>query len=452
MRRAIILGLALGGLALGQLAARAQETATAGRETDPVQIARAALDATLTGDYETFAGLADENVRAALTAERFAAIAPSLALQFGELAGVGEVDRTAREGTDLFVFTLGYERATVKMLVALDAEARVAGLRVVGAEPKVAWQPPSYADPASFAEEEVMVGAEGFPLPGTLTLPKREGKLAAVVLVHGSGPNDRDETIGPNKVFRDLAWGLASRGVAVLRYEKRTKAWAQRYDVATATLENEVVDDAVAALAFLRGRPEVDPARLFVVGHSLGGFAAPFIARADGKVAGIVVLEGGAEPVLDLVAGQIEYLAKLGGKWDDAARAEVARIRDIASRGRAGEAVGGESILGVPARYWLELDRRDAPAAAAALGIPALVVQGGRDYQSPPASLARWQAALAVGGESSFVLFDDLNHLMMSGEGPPSPQEYQRAGHVDERVVAAIAEWIDARAGEPRRR
>jgi len=449
VHRAITVGLAVAGLA-AVLPAPAAPEPVAAETTDRAAVARSALDATLGGDYDAFAALADATVRGALERESFAAIAASLEFQFGTRGEVTGVERSARDGFDVFVFTIDYERAAVKIMVALDAEARVAGLRIVGVDPKIAWQPPGYADPTSFVEEEVTVGAEGFPLPGTLSLPKREGRHPAVVLLHGSGPNDRDETLGPNKVFKDLAWGLASRGVAVLRYEKRTREHAQRFDAARATLDSEVVDDAVAALAFLRARPGIDGERLFVVGHSLGGFAAPFVARADAKLAGIAVLEGGGEPVLDIVAGQIEYLAKLGGQWNAEAEAEVGRIREVARRGRAGEDVAGESILGVPAPYWIDLDRRDAPAAAAEVGIPVLVVQGGRDYQTTPASFERWKAALDGKPFASFAWFADLNHLLMRGEGPPNPQEYQKIGHVDERVLTAIVDWIGSCPGRKR--
>ena len=98
-----------------------------------------------------------------------------------------------------------------------------------------------------------------------------------MVLVHGSGPNDRDETIGPNKVFKDLAWGLASRGVTVLRYDKRTYAYATKFDeraVKSLTVQGEVIDDALAALQLLLNREEIDPQRVFLLGHSLGATLA----------------------------------------------------------------------------------------------------------------------------------------------------------------------------------
>ena len=146
-----------------------------------------------------------------------------------------------------------FEAAAVEMKVVFDAASRIAGFFVVPAQAHHAWTCPAYADTLRFTEREVTVGAPGWPLPGTLTVPAGPGPHPAVLLVHGSGPNDRDETVGHNRPFRDLAWGLASRGVAVLRYEKRTRAHAARVAemLDSLTVREETVDDAVAALASL---------------------------------------------------------------------------------------------------------------------------------------------------------------------------------------------------------
>lgn len=131
---------------------------------------------------------------------------------------------------------------------------------------------PAYADPNSFTEKEVVVG-EGtdFPLPGTLTMPKGQGPFPLVVLVHGSGPNDRDESVGGVKVFRDLAQGLASRKIAVLRYEKRTREHSQKSQRNPKFgVQDETVTDALAAVHLASKLEGVDPKRIYVLGHSQG--------------------------------------------------------------------------------------------------------------------------------------------------------------------------------------
>ena len=114
-----------------------------------------------------------------------------------------------------------------------------------------------------------------------------------MILVHGSGPHDRDETIGPNKPFRDLAHGLASQGIAVLRYEKRTKEHPIRMalSVNTITVKEETIDDAVAAFEALASQEKIDPKRIFVLGHSLGGTLLPRIGKAKDGIAGFISLQ-----------------------------------------------------------------------------------------------------------------------------------------------------------------
>ena len=166
-------------------------------------------------------------------------------------------------------------------------------------------------------------------MPGTLTLPRGEGPFAAAVLVHGSGPQDRDETIGPNKPFRDLAWGLASQGIAVLRYEKRThthgRAWPRC--VKTLTIKEETIDDALAAVAELRKHKEINAKHIVVIGHSLGATAAPQIGERDKSIAGLVLLAGNARPLEDLVLEQITYIKSLNGELTEKDRQELAELK-----------------------------------------------------------------------------------------------------------------------------
>ncbi|MGO4431230.1 alpha/beta hydrolase family protein, partial [Streptomyces sp. MCAF7] len=118
------------------------------------------------------------------------------------------------------------------------------------------------------------------------------------VLLGGGGPFDRDGTSGPNKPLKDLAWGLASRGVAVLRFDKVTYAHpGEVADTSDFTMADEYVPYAIAAVRTLQHEPTVDPARIFVLGHSMGGKVAPRVAAAEPSVAGLVLLAGDAQPM-----------------------------------------------------------------------------------------------------------------------------------------------------------
>jgi dienelactone hydrolase len=344
-----------------------------------------------------------------------------------------------------------FERGAVTVLASIAGQAWLTSLQIAAADaaqPTQPWQPPAYADPSALEEREVTVGSGPLAVTGVLTLPTGPGPHPVVVMLPGSGPNDRDETIGRNKPFKDIAWGLAGRGVATLRYDKVTYAHPALVAAdPNFTVKNEYVDHAVAAVGLLRGHPAVDPSRVFVLGHSEGGMLAPRVAAAEPAVAGLVILAGGAQPLQWAAVRQFRYLASL----DPATAAASEPL--IETVVRQAQAVDSPTLsastpasglpFGVPAPYWLDLRDYDPPAEAAKLDRPMLILQGARDYQVTVADdLARWRAALAGRSDVTFRVYDADDHLFFSGEGPSTPARYEPAQHVDPAVVADIAAWI----------
>jgi dienelactone hydrolase len=300
---------------------------------------------------------------------------------------------------------------------------------------------PPYADRSTFREEEVSIGAEPWVLPATLSIPAGGAGRPAVILVHGSGPHDRDETVGGARVFRDLAWGLASRGIAVLRYEKRTKVHGARMG-GDVTVDDEVIDDAVAALAYLRAHPAVDPARVYVIGHSLGAQLAPEIAQRDGRTAGAVLMAAPARPIEVLMHEQLTYLRSLPMNAAPESQARIDEALAQVDRLLAGTAPDTALVLGAPASYFRDLKRRDAVAVARTIETPLLVLQGERDYQVTMEDFGLWQQAASSRAAVTLRSFPGLNHLFVAGTGAPTPAEYATPGFVAVEVVEAIAAWI----------
>ena len=201
-------------------------------------------------------------MKAAAPASKLEELWGSLQKQVGAFQQQTGVHTDRMQGYDVVFVTCQFEQSLLDVKVVFDASGQIAGLFFLPALPSHTFEPPAYAKADSFQEQDVTVGSGEWALPGTLTLPVGEGPFPAVVLVHGSGPNDRDETIGPNKPFRDLAWGLASQGIAVLRYEKRTKQYPEKMAAIqdTLTVKEETVDDALAAVELLRQTAENRPA------------------------------------------------------------------------------------------------------------------------------------------------------------------------------------------------
>lgn len=293
-------------------------------------------------------------------------------------------------------------------------------------------------------EIELWIGGDT-GLPATLTLPHGSGQFPAVVLVHGSGAHDRDETIGANTPFRDIAHGLADRGIAALRYEKRTRRYPRLLSDEQLTIDRETTDDALLAIRKLRALRMIDQRRVFVLGHSQGGMLAPRIAARAPEVAGIVLLAAPSRPLLDLLVEQHRRIDLLDdGVISDAEQLLIHRLIESVRAIRAGrEPLPSELPMGLSARYWRSVDAVDPVAEAATIRQPMLLLQGGHDLQVVSADWLRWRRAFAGTPRVTFVHYDTLNHLGIAQHGPPSIRGYRVPGKVSPELLDDIALWIE---------
>ncbi len=416
--------------------------------TPPLEAAaRTFVERLARGDFAAAAADFDPRMAAALPVEKLAGAWGQVLEQAGRFERVERVEITPIAGHHAANATCGFARTRIVVKVVFDGSARVAGLFFLPEEAAAPWQPPSYARPAAFVERDVTVSIPGGPsLPGTLTLPKEGAPFPAAVLVHGSGPNDADETIAGNKVFKDLAWGLASRGVAVLRYVKRSRHAPQ----GIVGVKEEVLDAAHAAVELCRATPEIDARRVVIVGHSQGGGLGPRIARENPAVAGLVVLAGNTRPLQDLVVDQFRYLATLHPDDADPQRcvadAELFKrtLDDPALAPDAVVSFPGSSTMKLDGAYFLSMRGYDAAEVAASLPIPLLILQGDRDYQVTAPDLDGWKRGLLGKAHATIKQYPRCNHLFIAGTGASRPEEYMTPGHVDEEVVRDVAAFISS--------
>jgi dienelactone hydrolase len=429
---AIVLAASLG----GPLAACAQEP--------PEKVGVAIVSKLVAGEFSEITAAFTPEMAKALPGNTLKQGWDQLTAKAGPVRNFGAPRTTAQGGITVVTVPVQFEKAAYDVKVSI-AGGKVAGLYIVPSElPAAPWSAASYVDPSAFSETEVVVGKTPWTLPGTLSLPRSRERVPAVVLVHGSGPNDRNETIGPNRPFQDLAQGLASRGIAVLRYDKRTKLYGpQIAGLARFTVREEVIEDAIAAVALLRARAEIDPGRVVVLGHSVGGTLAPRAARGEPKVAALVIMAGATRPIYDLMIEQLEYIAALDGPPDPKALDEIDKIKAEAARARTAKADDIGAILNAPPSYWADLNAYDAAETTKSLTLPMLILQGGRDYQVTAKDLDPFKAALAGRTNATIREFPRLNHLFMTGEGKSRPEEYNRLGHVDVEVIESIAAFVN---------
>ena len=314
-----------------------------------------------------------------------------------------------------------------------------------------------YSLPEGLTEREVIVGeGTGYELGGTLTYPTDGTDLPVVVLIHGVGNNTRDEDALNTKMFRDLANGLAKQGIAVLRYDKRTFAYPEAQtltDVSTLTIDFIAVEDAVRAVELARGLEMADPDRIWLAGHDLGALILPRIdEQAD--TAGFVLMNTTSRKWSDVAYDQLMRYGMNGMETDNVRylkpliSGEYKSVQDIE---KLDEEELSTVMLSQYGYFWKDLNSRDYPAEYAASGKPVLVMQGGADYQIlPDPDFNGWKEILAGKANAQCKLYDGLNHMMMTVEGPYTDvtKQYQRPLKVDGQVISDIAAFVNAGTGK----
>ncbi len=273
-----------------------------------------------------------------------------------------------------------------------------------------------------------------------------KSKSPLVILVHGSGGNDRDETLGPNKPFRDLAQGLAQQGIVSIRYDKRT--FAYQYDPKllsdSFSLYEETINDAIDAVALASQFTFIDTTKIYIIGHSQGAMCAPKIAELCPKLKGIVMIGAPVTNLVDVLPQQAEYMALLDDTISTTEQMQINTMKWLSDKIKSpalGKTPKGLLMGGSPT-YWKSVLNYDQLATAKKLTLPILILAGDRDFQVLPKEFAEWQKQL--GDHKNVILksYPKLNHLFLEGEGRPNTKDYEVPGHIPQYVIDDLTKFI----------
>ncbi|MBF0410795.1 MAG: DUF3887 domain-containing protein [Candidatus Riflebacteria bacterium] len=402
------------------------------------------------GDYEQATNNFDNTMKNVLPAEKLQEAWEKVCNANGAFDSTMVSRFEKAERFEIIYVTCHFQKGSVDAKVVFDSSEKITGLFFLNSEKarEFTYTLPTYASIASFSEQEIRFGSAPWQLPGTVTIPKGKGPFPLLVLVHGSGPQDRDETIGPNKPFRDLSAGLGSLGIATLRYEKRTRHYSQL----SASLKNDIdvefetILDAVEAAKAARTIDKIDSKKIFLLGHSLGGYLIPRIAVKAPEIAGYVIMAGNCRPMEDLILAQTKYIFSLEGPLSEEKKDFLKKLeQQIAAvkNPKLSKDTPAETLpFGICGKYWLSLKDYAPEKLASTIKRPFFVIQGGRDYQVTSEDLGIWQKGLLSNASATFKLYPALNHIFLHGEGKCSPSEYELPGNIYEPVIKDIANWI----------
>ena len=283
-------------------------------------------------------------------------------------------------------------------------------------------------------------------LSGTLTVPG-ESPQPAALLISGSGPIDRNSNSKrlPIHVMGQLASHLAASGIASLRYDKRGVGSSDGNYLETGLHDN--ITDARAALEALRARPEVDPAQIFVIGHSEGALIASDLANDD-QLAGVVLLAGTAQTGHDVLTWQARQIAPTLPKpirWvmkllrQDLVRTQSKRLARIAA---TTDDVVRIQLVKLNAKWFREFMSFDPTEALRHARVPILAITGSKDLQVDPADISLMKEVVPTPFTGHVV--DDVTHLLRSEVGPPSVRTYKKQARrpIDQNVATLVTDWM----------
>ncbi|MEK4031429.1 S-layer homology domain-containing protein [Pseudobacillus sp. FSL P4-0506] len=433
---------------------QAQEAVNTMAPANAEQIATSFITAITNEKWDEAYALLNENLKKHMTQQELSYIWQAKTSVFGKIGKQVSVKKVRNAVHTNIVMTYEGEISPMEVTVNLDETGRVDDFFIpFYYSPPSQYKKPTYEKQENYIEQQVKIGEGEFALPGTLTIPQGKGPFPAIVLVHGSGPNDQDESLNSTKAFRDMAVGLANEGIAVLRYEKVTREHHLKTGFSPKfTLQEETIQDAINAVQLLHTLPEVSD-QVYVLGHSQGGYAMPRILETDKNnlIKGGIIVSGPSGKFQDLMLQQqkdaLERAKKQGLPPEqlEAAKANLAfweqQIALINNPAYSKDHIPKEFQL-PNAYWWYELRDYVPTKLAAKQNVPLFIMQGAKDLQVPPSDLQDWQNALSKRKNVSYKMYPDLIHLLVNYKGEPDFSEYAIPANVPIEVIKDIGNWV----------
>ncbi|MCX6187395.1 MAG: DUF3887 domain-containing protein [Bacteroidetes bacterium] len=345
------------------------------------------------------------------------------------------------------------EKGKITLSVNFDSLAQVAGLFISPGE--IPYTPAEYVNAELFTELRIEYEGILVKNSGRLSIPKSKTPMPVVIIVPGSGGIDKDCSIGPNKIYKDLAWGLASKGIAAFRYDKKTHHYLNKLleddslGKEPFTVENEYLQDLEEIISAIAARKEINPNQTYILGHSQGGYLIPMLNKKFKNIAGYISMAGTLREIPSLAIEQIEYIngsQKLASK-DSGAMADLKEKMQNSTRARIHSMTSNAQVMGpYTVDYWKYLAAYHPEELALKINKPLYVLQGERDYQVKMLDFDIWKKTMQNKKQVSFKSYPTLNHLFIDGKGPSMPKEYTQAGNMSEEVVNDIVNWLKAQS------
>ena len=394
-------------------------------------------------DYRKLHRQFDENLKKSVSVHFLKASWQGLEKEFGNYKSHGKTTLVKGKVVDKYVTHVYFIKGSLVLETSFGDKGKLSSIYL---RPKT-YAIPEYGQNLVYNKENITIVSGKYSLPGEIVYPKDlSKKVPLVIFAHGSGANNREEGIGPIKVFKDIYLGLLTKGIACMVYDKRTLVYKKEFDTSQFTLWDETIEDAVNAFKLTKTRPDVDTNQIYIIGHSQGGYALPLILKNCNGVKGGISLAGCSRPIDELIEYQYHYLTELDGKvsWPEKIflKKEMKKVHFV----RSDKLLTSKpklKLLGYwPTAFWKDVKNYKPVEVLKTLDMPVLFLQGDRDYQVTNEDLKLWKTGYLEKKNWSFISYPKLNHLFIEGEGKPNPSEYFNGGNVPMYVIEDISDWI----------
>jgi len=401
----------------------------------------------LLGNYEKACEFHDATLKNAFPATVMANAAANIEFQFGKYAGNMEIIKeNTVQGNNVYLIEAEYKDLYLNYTVSVNPDGEIAGFFFKQGKIKESGIP-QYLDENNVIEKDIIIGEAPFELKGTLTTPKGLKEYPVVIISQGSGAHDKDGTIGPNSIYRDIALGLGNIGVACVRYEKRTYAYpgpiAEIKPTEDATyIQYEYTDDIYHALDFcdtIEGNTGT-----ILLGHSQGGAIVPNIAKEDPRVKKLILLAAGIRRFAQISIDQNLYVAsitELSEQQKQALEQALVFFKMVLEHKIPAET---QIQPGLYVAYMYDFDKYEPMPVLKNLNIPILVVQGEKDFQATmEGDFLPMKNELGDRENFTFVSLPDLDHIFKPIEGEMADlNSINEKGFPEKVLFDTIKEWI----------
>ncbi|MCF8254159.1 MAG: dienelactone hydrolase family protein [Bacteroidia bacterium] len=364
---------------------------------------------------------------------------------YGQYVNAKPVNFEVNEYYQFIAYKMNFEYLPYIFNISFNAEGKIIYISFMPAHKM--YVAPNYCDISKISERKINVVNGFYEMPGLLSRPNSDAKAPLVIILMEAGPTDKDGSYEENKPYKDLAWGLSTNGYAVFRYEKRANNYGiymmkDKAAYETFTPREDLLLDLYKIIDTLKTLPDIDPSRIYILGHGQGGMLAPLVAKEREDVKGIVMMGANAKPTQIMMIEQYKYLTEVTPNKRDEYDEQTAKALVSLDKKLNPLTEHSKMPYNVQATYWIWLNNYKHLEITKKLKKPVLILHGDRDYQVNMSNLELWKKTLVKNKDVTIKNYPKLNHLFYSGEVKSTYSEYYMIGNIPDYVITDITNWL----------